>query len=181
MSRLMDLLDDLRNMPGVAGAFLYCREGVLATTLDDPRQQDKIGRVYLNIMSGAFTLGHFVHEIYCDFNNAVVMVRPVGRGCILAAVCNAGVSTRLVDISLTMTAKSIEDEINSLDELPSPITAAHEVDSAPASPFQDQDVSKSDEDLNSPQDNEIANAASDVDESAGEQDSDEVLETESKG
>ena len=121
MNRLQELLQDLRTMPGVTGAFLCSRDGVIATTMADHSRQNKMGRVYLNILSGAFSLGHFIQEIYCGFDNAVLLTRPVSRGCVLVAVCKPGVTVRLVDISLTMTVKSVEEELNGLDVLPRPL------------------------------------------------------------
>jgi len=119
--RLQEFLQDLRTMPGVTGAFLCCRDGVIASTVADYERQKRLGRVYLNVVSGAYSLGHFIREIYGSFNNAVLMVRPVSRGCALVAMCKPGITTRLVDISLTMTVKSIEEELNGLEELPPPI------------------------------------------------------------
>ncbi|MBN2491555.1 MAG: hypothetical protein JXQ29_11965 [Planctomycetes bacterium] len=121
MSRLQDLLQDLRIMPGVESAFLCCREGIIAATHHDHERQKRMGRVFLNILSGAFSLGHFVREIYSSYDTTVLMIRPVSRGCILVARCKPDVTMRLVDISLTMTVKSIEEELNGMDELPPPI------------------------------------------------------------
>ena len=108
-------------MPGVTGAFLCSGDGIIATSLSEVAPQKRAGRTFLNILSGAFSLGHFIQEIYCSFNNSTLMIRPASRGCILAAICKPGVATRLVDISLTMTVKSIEEELNDLDELPRPL------------------------------------------------------------
>lgn len=122
MSRLVELLEDLGTMPGVVSACLFAPEGLLATTSEgDAIDDDRIGHLYANLVHGAFTLGQYVQDLYCDFDNAVIMARPVGRGCILIARCQPGVSIRLVEISLTMTAKSIEAEIASLHRLPAPI------------------------------------------------------------
>ncbi len=122
MSRLPELLEDLGSMPGVVSACLFAPEGLLATTsTGDAIDDDRVGHLYANLVHGAFTLGQYVQDLYCDFDNAVVMARPVGRGCILIARCQPGVSIRLVEISLTMTAKSVESEIASLHRLPTPI------------------------------------------------------------
>ena len=131
MSRLQVLLQDLHAMPGVNGAFLHSLEGVIATTYSDHLRSQKVGRVFLNVMSGFFSLGHFIQEIYCNFDNSVLMIRPVSRGCILAAVCQPDATSRLVDISLAMTVKSIEEELNGLERLPPPLepqTAEDEAD-----------------------------------------------------
>lgn len=114
-------------MPGITGTFLYGPEGILATTMTDPDKQRAVGRVYLNVVNGAFSLGHFVQEIHCSFNNALLVLRPVSRDCLLGAVCRPGVAHRLVDLSLTMTAKSIEEALNAMEDLPPPIDAAEAV------------------------------------------------------
>lgn len=111
-------------MPGITGTFLYGPEGILATTMTDPDKQREVGRVHLGVINGAFSLGHFVQEIHCSFNNALLVLRPVSRGCLLGAVCRPGVAHRLVDLSLTMTAKSIEDALNGMEQLPPPVDGA---------------------------------------------------------
>ena len=111
-------------MPGITGTFLHRPEGILATTMTEPDKQRDVGRVYLNVVNGAFALGHFVQEIHCSFDNALLVLRPVSRGCLLGAVCRPGVAHRLIDLSLTMTAKSIEETLNGMEELPPPVDGA---------------------------------------------------------
>lgn len=132
MNRLRELLQDLRTMPGITGTFLVGPEGILATTMTDPDKQRAVGRVYLSVINGALSLGHFVQEIHCSFNNALLVLRPVSRDCLLGAVCRPGVAHRLVDLSLTMTAKSIEEELNAMEELPPSVSATEADTESPA-------------------------------------------------
>lgn len=151
MSRLQVLLQDLHTMPGVKGAFLHSLEGVIASTFSDHMRSQKVGRVFLNIMSGFFSLGHFIQEIYCNFDNSVLMVRPVSRGCILAAVCQPGATSRLVDISLAMTVKSIEEELNGLDHLPPPLDEQQAMDQAEEEPGTEINTEANDREAGDPE------------------------------
>lgn len=126
---MQQMIDDLKSIPGVIGAFGYrTKQGILCNNLPSLFKQERLAEVAKNLakIAAAGRLGFpDMAEVLINFEESVILCRPLGTGDLLITVCDPSINMNLLTLSLNL---ALEDFDSTAAE--APVAVAPRVDPA---------------------------------------------------
>jgi len=128
---MQQMIDDLKSIPGVIGAFGYrAKQGILCNNLPSLFKAERLTEIAKNLSKIA-TAGRLnfpdLTEVLINFEESVVLCRPLGVNDCLITVCDPSINMNLLALSLNL---ALEDYNPAAAAAPPVAPAAPRVDPA---------------------------------------------------